>query len=908
MGAEWLLGAIVAAIGSIASNLGVNCQKYSFMQNAKLPKQQQKKHIRQKGWLLGMLLVVAGSIGDFAALSLAAQSIVAPIGSVTLVANVFFAHYWLKESLSYIEIVGTSLIVGGSITAVAFGDHSETAYDIHAILRFFYGTTFIVYAISSVVLGVALYRFQLPITPIKQKIVDATKRYEQAYEANDRDAMEYEDFYIASLQKTYSKWEKVHPFSLCALSGILGGQSVMFGKMVSEMLNVTFAGDNQLFSPFFYLFVGCMLACVVGQLQYLAISLSFFDALYVVPVFQCFFISFSTLGGACFFAEFNNFNALQAVFFPLGLFGTLSGVVVLTRRKMGGEDKKRLAMAAAAAEAGEGMAVIDEGDEEAAGKEEDEADERRERNEVEVMERRRRRKERRRKRLLKQKQGYEGLDDEDEEESEWSEADDDELEDEEELPTGGSRDEDEEDEEVEEKQRRRRQLIGDTHVRKQSEESKLLDATLPSSSPPRQSPIRRTSGHSPNTSFATRSPSHPSSPRSSPRPGTTPMPSIDDLMAPVAAVGGTSPVLSGERRASIAGSGGGTPGSGERRLSADRRHSMPRRPSRQSPGPLTLIIDDGAASSAPSTPSSLTHEPHMFRIGSSSPAAPTFMQPDLSLYMPPPTPNDLMKKEVPLNEKVKKYSSLAHHAGGLVAVPLVSAIAHAYVIAREEREEEARERKEKKEEEAKEAGEAAAAAAGAGDDNTNTSLTSSSGSHHNDSIELETLAGHETHDVILPIAEPIESADSSSESSAAAAHHGHHPSIMDRLRSTIMHAVHRDKPEKLEKEAVPEATRVEEATREEQAAQQQPLVVEAYEAADESSGASVLRLGEEEREGDEQAGAVDGDGADESVSRLSTAEDVNLLTATEDEQVRQLEEDEEAGDTGTLTDSHVGVI
>ena len=899
MGSEWLLGAVVAAIGSIASNLGVNCQKYSFMQNAKLPKLQQKKHIRQKGWLFGMLLVVAGSIGDFAALSLAAQSIVAPIGSVTLVANVFFAHYWLKESLSYIEVVGTGLIVGGSVTAVAFGDHSETAYDIHAILRFFYGTTFIVYAIGSLVLGVTLYRFQLPITPIKQKIVDATKRYEQAYEANDRGAMEYEDFYIASLQKTYRKWEKIHPFSLCALSGILGGQSVMFGKMVSEMLNVTFAGDNQLFSPFFYLFVGCMLACVVGQLQFLAISLSFFDALYVVPVFQCFFISFSTLGGACFFAEFNNFNALQAVFFPLGLFGTLSGVIVLTRRKMGSEDSKRLAMAAAAAEAGEGMEVIDEGDEEAAGKEEEEEEERREHNAVEAMERRRRRKERRRRRLLKQKQGYSGLDDEDEDE--WSETDEDELDDEEEeeeeMRAEEEREEDEEDEEVEEKRRRRRQLLGDAHVRKPSEESKILDATLPSSSPPRhspprQSPIRRTSGHSPGTAgTSSRSPSRPSSPR--PVSSTTPMPSIDDLMAPAASV---SPVVSGERRSSL-----GTPGSGERRLNADRRHSMPRRASRQSPGPLTLFIDDGTGtSSAPSTPSSLSHQSAMFRMGgSSSPAAaPTFMQPDLSLYMPPPTPNDLMKKEVPLNEKVKKYSSLAHHAGGLVAVPLVSAIAHAYVIAREEREEEARERKEKKDEEAKEAGDAAAvAAAGAADDNTNTSLTSSSSSStRDDGIELESVHGaHDTHDVLLPVAEPVEPAaatDSASDSSTAVVHHGHHPTIMDRLRSTIMHAVHRDKPaEKVEKEATTtaDAIRLEEGeTREEEAAQHQPLVEQPVA---ESTDGSVLRLGEGEGE---EASVVRGDGKDESsVTRLSSAEDVNLLTANEEDELRQLEEDED---------------
>ena len=249
MAATWLIGALMAATGSVLSNLGVNCQKYSFMRNAKLPKAEQRKHIRQKGWLLGMALVVLGAVGDFVALSLAAQSIVAPIGSITLVANVFFAHYWLQETVGWVELVGTTMIVGGSVLAVTFGDHSDVAYDIHAILSFFLGLSFIVYALASVALGVGLYRFQLPITPLKQKIVDATRRYELAYEAGNREQMEYEDFYIASLQKQYGRWERVHPFTICALSGILGGQSVMFGKMVSEMINVTASGDKPALLP-----------------------------------------------------------------------------------------------------------------------------------------------------------------------------------------------------------------------------------------------------------------------------------------------------------------------------------------------------------------------------------------------------------------------------------------------------------------------------------------------------------------------------------------------------------------------------------------------------------------------------------------------------------------------------------
>jgi hypothetical protein len=55
----------------------------------------------------------------------------------------------------------------------------------------------------------------------------------------------------------------------------------------------------------------------------------------VVPVFQCFFISVSTLGGAFFFRELDSFNAVQGVMFPIGLLMTLAGVLVLSSRQMG---------------------------------------------------------------------------------------------------------------------------------------------------------------------------------------------------------------------------------------------------------------------------------------------------------------------------------------------------------------------------------------------------------------------------------------------------------------------------------------------------------------------------------------------------------------------------------------------
>lgn len=43
----WYIGAILSMIGSIASNLGVNVQKYSFMQTERLPEAQRKPYYKQ---------------------------------------------------------------------------------------------------------------------------------------------------------------------------------------------------------------------------------------------------------------------------------------------------------------------------------------------------------------------------------------------------------------------------------------------------------------------------------------------------------------------------------------------------------------------------------------------------------------------------------------------------------------------------------------------------------------------------------------------------------------------------------------------------------------------------------------------------------------------------------------------
>ena len=52
------------------------------------------------------------------------------------------------------------------------------------------------------------------------------------------------------------------------------------------MIGSSFRGDNQMIYFLTYVFLACMLFCIFSQLHFLAGALKFFDALYVVPVFQ----------------------------------------------------------------------------------------------------------------------------------------------------------------------------------------------------------------------------------------------------------------------------------------------------------------------------------------------------------------------------------------------------------------------------------------------------------------------------------------------------------------------------------------------------------------------------------------------------------------------------------------------
>ena len=248
----------------------------------------EKPYIQQGLWLAGLVLVILGAVGDFAALGFAAQTLATPVGGLTMVANVYFAHRFLKERLSCRDIFATVLVLLGVVLVAVSADKTEKEYSLDCLLRLYQRPMFIAYFVLIILLIMLLLATALKLRKLKENSPDAP---------------------------FYRKWKKIHPLCPAALSGIIGSQSVLFAKCTAEMFKVTLAGNNQFNRWETYVIILGMVTTIFNQLHWLAHGLRLFDAVIIVPIFQCFFIAGGVIGGAVFFDEVSSLYAISFILF-----------------------------------------------------------------------------------------------------------------------------------------------------------------------------------------------------------------------------------------------------------------------------------------------------------------------------------------------------------------------------------------------------------------------------------------------------------------------------------------------------------------------------------------------------------------------------------------------------------------
>jgi multidrug transporter EmrE-like cation transporter len=187
-----VLGAVLAVVAAIISNVGVNLQKRSHNRMAKRPAHERVGFFSDTSWWTGYALVIFGAIFDFLALGFAMQSLVTAIGGAsTLVANLFISHYWLKETLSNLDLIGVAFICIGAAGIASIAPAGEN-YELQQLEKLAAAPKFITYlvvlcgvicALFSSIANSKVYKWRTRITEsILRPIIRSFKEQEVLFD------------------------------------------------------------------------------------------------------------------------------------------------------------------------------------------------------------------------------------------------------------------------------------------------------------------------------------------------------------------------------------------------------------------------------------------------------------------------------------------------------------------------------------------------------------------------------------------------------------------------------------------------------------------------------------------------------------------------------------------------------
>ncbi len=141
-------------------NVGMGLQKKGAESLPKIEKQKVWQNLKNfftnKTWLLGFVLVQSQWILLTMALDFAPISIITPLMSFGMVALVIFSFFYLKESISFVEIAGIIAIIIGIVILGLTNPEEEVLYTLDETIERFSSTWSIVFLVIIFVISIGL--------------------------------------------------------------------------------------------------------------------------------------------------------------------------------------------------------------------------------------------------------------------------------------------------------------------------------------------------------------------------------------------------------------------------------------------------------------------------------------------------------------------------------------------------------------------------------------------------------------------------------------------------------------------------------------------------------------------------------------------------------------------------------
>lgn len=269
------LGLLMAIGGSIGINVGMNIQANGLKC---LPEELRHKPYRSTLWIVGFIVFVSSTVINFVAFMFAPASILVPLEAIQLVTNVIFNRFVNKVTISWRLCTGSSLTFVGTVMVVAFGAHQETQKGVNEILEcwsFWLWWVYFSVSMSLSVICLVVYKWNL------RRLAGGIKIFAP---------------------------NVVQPV-LFAVSACLSGaaQMIVHTKALSMLIFTQFSTDatpRPMEHWLFWVEIVIMIVTGGNWLYRQNEGLGLFDALFIIPLLQAFFILFGVIATGIFFREF----------------------------------------------------------------------------------------------------------------------------------------------------------------------------------------------------------------------------------------------------------------------------------------------------------------------------------------------------------------------------------------------------------------------------------------------------------------------------------------------------------------------------------------------------------------------------------------------------------------------------
>jgi drug/metabolite transporter superfamily protein YnfA len=244
---------------------------------------------------LGVVMCILCGPIDMVSFSFAAQSLLAPFGSLTLIINLLLASPLHGDPVSTSDLVSTLLVFSGVALCLANASTEMVSLSCDELTALWLRPQFHTWVLLC--LGVVS---------------------------------------AAGLNLRRVGDGPSAAFCWPLISGVMGGGTTLCAKTLGELVKVgapyaTLARLG-LFIPIF----------AISQIVALNRGVSKFSSLLVVPVFVASFVTCNAVGGGIFFDEFSSLTASQRMQYPFGLLLLVAGVLILAAKgSNGGEEREK---------------------------------------------------------------------------------------------------------------------------------------------------------------------------------------------------------------------------------------------------------------------------------------------------------------------------------------------------------------------------------------------------------------------------------------------------------------------------------------------------------------------------------------------------------------------------------------